>query len=73
MWLRGMGHDATILDEDVSQVPASKINYSVANMVVDAPLVLPEDALKKIANGALLVDASEAKIIATATRADRSG
>ena len=40
MWLRGMGHDVTILEEDVSQVLTSKnINYSDANMIIDAPLV----------------------------------
>ena len=61
MWLRGMGHDATILEEDVSQALTSKVNYTVANTVVDAPLVSPEGAFGRVANGAILVDASRSQ------------
>ena len=61
MWLRGMGHDVTILAEDVSQALTSKVNYTVANTVVDAPLVSPEGAFGRVANGAILVDASRSQ------------
>jgi rhodanese-related sulfurtransferase len=61
MWLRGMGHDVTILEEDVSQVITSKINYTVANIVVDAQLVSPEDAFTRFADGAILVDTSRSQ------------
>ena len=61
MWLRGMGHDVTILEEDMSKLVAPRINYTDGCMVIDAPLVSPEDAFGKVANGALLVDASRSK------------
>ena len=39
----------------------SKVKYTVDNMVVDAPLVSPEEAFKKVADGAILVDASRSQ------------
>ena len=66
MWLRGMGHDVSIFEEDVSQALTSKVNYTVANTVIDAPLVSPEGAFGRVSNGAILVDASAVKIIAAA-------
>ncbi len=61
MWLRGMGHDVTILDEDMSQATSSKINSTGGSTIVDAPLVSPEDAFGRIINGALLVDVSRSQ------------
>ena len=61
MWLRGMGHDVAILEEDMSQVVTSKNNFSDASPIIDAPWVSPEDAFGKVANGALLVDASRSQ------------
>ena len=61
MWLRGMGHDVTILEEDVSQTITSKVNYAFANIVVDAPLVSPEGAFGRVADGAILVDTSRSQ------------
>ena len=55
------GHDVTILEEDMSKLVAPRINYTDGCMVIDAPLVSPEDAFGKVANGALLVDASRSK------------
>ena len=61
MWLRGMGHDVSILEEDVSQALTSKVNYTVATTVIDAPLVSPEGAFGRVSNGAILVDASRSQ------------
>ena len=61
MWLRGMGHDATILEGDVSQAMTSKVNYAVANIIVDATLVSPEGAFERVAAGAILFDASRSQ------------
>ena len=61
MWLRGMGHDVSILEEDMSQALTSKVNYTVANTVIDAPLVSPEGAFGRVSNGAILVDASRSQ------------
>ncbi len=61
MWLRGMGHDVTILDKDMSRASPSRISYPEASVVVDAPMVSPEDAFQRVANGALLVDASRSQ------------
>ena len=61
MWLRGMGHDVSILGEDMSQALTSKVNYTVANTVIDAPLVSPEGAFGRVSNGAILVDASRSQ------------
>ncbi|MDC0062681.1 rhodanese-like domain-containing protein [Candidatus Puniceispirillum sp.] len=61
MWLRGMGHDVTILDEDVSQAITSKVNYTVASIVIDAPLVSSEAAFRRVAKGTLLIDASRSQ------------
>ena len=68
-----MGHDVSILEEDVSQALTSKVNYTVANTVIDAPLVSPEGAFGRVSNGAILVDASAVKIIAAGMHANRSG
>jgi len=61
MWLRGMGHDVTILEEDVSQTITSKVNDTVASIGVDAPLISPEGAFRKVADGAILVDSSRSQ------------
>ena len=61
MWLRSMGHDVTILQEDVSQAITSKIICTIANIVVDATLVSPEGALRRVADGAILFDASRSQ------------
>ena len=61
MWLRGMGHDVSILDEDISQAVSSKIKCTDNIMVVDAPLVSPEGAFGRVASGALLIDASRSQ------------
>ncbi len=61
MWLRSMGHDVTILEEDVSDAITSKVNYTVSNITIDTPLVSPEGAFGKVTDGAILVDASRSQ------------
>lgn len=61
MWLRGMGHDVSILDEDMSHAVSSKIRYTDNSLVVDVPLVSPEGAFRRVASGALLIDASRSQ------------
>ena len=56
-----MGHDVTILNEDMSQIVSSEVNHTDSNMVVDAPLISPEGAFRRVADGALLVDASRSQ------------
>ncbi len=58
MWLRGMGHDVSILDIDVSQATPSEVPGGSSNIVVDAPAIYPEEAYGKVVGGALLVDVS---------------
>ncbi len=61
MWLRAMGHDVTILDEDVSQAVSLKINHTNGSIVADGPLVSPEEAFERFTNGAQLIDASHSQ------------
>lgn len=58
MWLRGMGHNVSILDVDVSRTTASENTGGSSGVDVGTPAIGPSEALSKIADGALLFDAS---------------
>lgn len=61
MWLSSMGHEVSILDTDISSAAFSQTAKGIGSLVFDAPMVLPKEAVGKVANGALLVDASRSQ------------
>ena len=56
MWLRGMGHQVWVLNEDCSQAPPP--SKTSLHGVPDLPSMAPQELPSRLAAGAVLVDAS---------------